>query len=108
MASAPPALDSSLVRRLLRTLLLAAWLHFAVSAWMFAALPSYTVNLGRVDSTGVVRTVAVGDASGQFDLRERLRKVTFLVELAAFLATTGAQDVARREGRSVRRLCSPA
>lgn len=56
---------------------------------MFAALPSYSVNLRKVDTTGVVSRVGVGDASGQFDIRERLTKITFLIQLAAFLGTSG-------------------
>lgn len=68
IARAPTMLDSSVMRRFVDILPWAVWVHFALTAWMYATLPSYIVG-GVNYNPG-----AFTDMTGQFDIPVRLRK----------------------------------
>lgn len=81
-ARAPAMLDSTAMRRSVDILPWACFVHFALSAWMYAALPSYYVG-------GLAfRAPGLQDRTKQFDILTRLRKVTFVMQLAALCALT--------------------
>lgn len=82
VARAPMMLDSTVMRRFVEILPWAVFVHFALTAWMYAALPSYVVG-------GITYTApSLSDKTQQFDVPYRLRKVTFVMQLTALCVLT--------------------
>lgn len=82
VARAPLMLDNTTMRRFVDILPWAVFVHFALTAWMYAALPSFVVG-------GITYSApTLGDKTQQFDVPYRLRKVTFVMQLVALCVLT--------------------
>lgn len=101
VARAPAAFDGTVIQRFNEVLVWAVWTHAALTAWMYGALPSYEIDV--LELLGRDRSEQVGDGGGQFDLRSRLRKVTFLMQASLLVAVTLVQ-LARAYADRVREL----